>query len=109
MNTAVPVLSALAHEGRLSIFRTLVQAGPDGLAAGRLGQAVGMAGSTLSNHLTILANARLVTARRDGRSILYAADYERMGALLTFLVEDCCKGASGVCAPLSDVLTRSAC
>lgn len=110
MKNAVPVLSALAHEGRLSIFRTLVQAGPEGLAAGVLGQAVGVPASTLSNSLTILGHAGLVASRRDGRSIIYAADYERMGALLSFLVEDCCKGSSGTCDPsLAEVASKIAC
>jgi DNA-binding transcriptional ArsR family regulator len=110
MKNAVPVLSALAHEGRLSIFRALVQAGPEGLAAGVLGQAVGSPASTLSNNLTILGHAGLVASRRDGRSIIYAADYGRMSALLSFLVEDCCKGSSGVCEPsLAEVAAKIAC
>jgi DNA-binding transcriptional ArsR family regulator len=106
---AIDALSALAHEGRLAIFRRLVKAGPEGLAAGRLGEAVGMAGSTLSNNLTILTRAGLTRAVRDGRSILYSADYGRMSGLLAFLMEDCCEGAPAVCAPLGDIIARTAC
>jgi len=71
--SAVDALSALAHEGRLAIFRALVRAGPDGLAAGKLGEAVGIAGSTLSNNLTVLTRAGLAASTRDGRSIIYTA------------------------------------
>lgn len=109
MRSAIEALGALAHDGRLNIFRALVRAGPQGLAAGRLGEAVGMAASTLSNNLNILTRAGLTTAVRDGRSIIYAADYGRMGALLAYLMEDCCQGSPAVCAPLSDVVNRAVC
>ena len=107
--SAVETLSALAHDGRLALFRTLVKAGPEGLPAGRLGAAVGMAPSTLSNNLAVLSRAGLATSVRDGRSIIYAADYGRMSDLLAFLMEDCCDGSPEVCAPLGDVLARIAC
>lgn len=106
---AVDALSALAHEGRLAIFRTLVRAGPDGLAAGRLGDVVGMAGSTLSNNLTVLTRAGLTTSTRDGRSIIYSANYRRMTDLLTFLMQNCCEGSPDVCAPLGDVIAKAMC
>lgn len=106
---AINALSALAHQGRLAIFRTLVRAGPDGLAAGRLGEAVGMAGSTLSNNLTVLTRAGLTSAMRDGRSIIYTADYGQMTDLLAFLMEDCCEGSPDVCAPLGDVIAKALC
>ncbi|HVY35213.1 MAG TPA: helix-turn-helix transcriptional regulator [Caulobacteraceae bacterium] len=107
--SAVAALSALAHEGRLTIFRRLVQAGPDGMPAGALARQVGVAPNTLSNSLTVLSHAGLVAARRDGRSIIYTARYERMSELLGFLMEDCCNGSPQVCAPLAGIVARSAC
>lgn len=106
---AIDALAALAHEGRLSIFRALVQAGPEGLAAGILGEQVGLAGSTLSNNLATLTRSKLIASRRDGRSIIYTADYEQMSGLLAFLMEDCCGGSPSVCAPLSSILSQAAC
>lgn len=106
---AVLALSALAHEGRLTVFRELVQAGPDGLAAGALARRVGVAPNTLSNSLTVLSHAGLVSARRDGRSIIYNARYERMSDLLEFLLQDCCNGSPQVCAPLAGIVSRAAC
>lgn len=107
--SAVDALSALAHEGRLGIYRALVRAGPDGLAAGKLGEAVGITGSTLSNNLTVLTRAGLAASTRDGRSIIYRADYGRMTDLLAFLMEDCCEGSPDVCAPLGDVIAKAMC
>ena len=98
--SAVEALSALAHKGRLAIFRLLVKAGPQGMAAGDIARKLDTAPNTLSAQLLILANVRLVTARREGRSIIYAADFDRMGALLLFLTEDCCGGKPEICAPL---------
>ncbi len=109
MSQAVSALSALAHEGRLTIFRHLVPAGPEGLAAGEIARRVGVAPSTLSASLTILSHAGLVTSQREGRSIIYSAAYEPMGALLGFLVEDCCSGSPQVCTTLTSVLERLAC
>ena len=109
MKHGIEALAALAHEGRLAIFRALVRVGPQGLAAGRLGEAVGMMGSTLSNNLAVLTRAGLTTSCRDGRSILYAADFGRMTDLIAFLVEDCCAGSPDVCSPLGAVLDRMSC
>ncbi|HEY2835869.1 MAG TPA: metalloregulator ArsR/SmtB family transcription factor [Rhizomicrobium sp.] len=106
---AVDALSALAHEGRLSIFRLLVRAGKGGLAAGEISRKLDMLPNTLSANLTLLANAGLVSSRRDGRSIIYSADYERMTGLLSFLMEDCCNGDAAICAPLVAVASRAAC
>ena len=100
MPNAVASLSALAHEGRLSIFRLLVKAGPGGMAAGAIARKLKTAANTMSAQLLVLSNAGLLKARRDGRSILYAADFERMSALLLYLTEDCCGGNSAICAPL---------
>jgi DNA-binding transcriptional ArsR family regulator len=109
MPHAVSALSALAHEGRLIIFRELVRAGPEGLAAGEVSRRVGIAPNTLSASLTILAHAGLVSSRREGRSIIYAAAFERMGELLGFLVQDCCQGRPEVCAPLAAIASQFAC
>jgi ArsR family transcriptional regulator len=107
--SAVAALSALAHPGRLEIFRLLVKAGPEGVAAGDIARATGSLANTLSTNLNVLAGAGLVTARREGRSILYAAAYERMRDLLAFLMEDCCGGNSEICAPLAVIAERAAC
>ena len=104
---AVQALSALAHPARLEVFRLLVKAGPEGLAAGKIARAVGCLASTLSTNLSILAHAGLVTSRRDGRSIIYGADYERMRQLLAFLMEDCCGGKPEICGPLTALASRS--
>jgi ArsR family transcriptional regulator len=101
---ALAALSALAHETRLSVFRLLVQAGPDGVAAGDIAQNLGVKPNTLSNHLTLLSAADLVAASRDGRIIRYSANYAAMQQLMQFLIEDCCNGDASICAPLGDVL-----
>src|SRR6516225_8273354 len=105
---AVKRLSALAQEARLEVFRLLVKAGPDGLAAGDIARALETAPNTTSAQLLILSNAGLIRARRDGRSIIYTVDFEAMSALLIFLTEDCCGGRAEICAPLAAV-ARSCC
>jgi DNA-binding transcriptional ArsR family regulator len=105
---AVAALSALAHPGRLEVFRLLVRAGPQGVAAGEIARATGSLANTLSANLNLLAGAGLVTSRREGRSIIYAAGYERMRALLAFLMEDCCGGNAEICAPLAAIAERAA-
>jgi ArsR family transcriptional regulator len=104
--TAVGALSALAHPGRLEVFRRLVQAGADGMAAGEIARATGSLANTLSTNLNILAAAGLVTSRREGRSIVYAAGYGQMRELIAFLLEDCCGGNPEICAPLAQVASR---
>ena len=106
---AVEALSALAHESRLSIFRLLVRAGHGGLAAGEIARKLDMLPNTLSANLTVLSGAGLVSSVRDGRSVIYSADYERMTGLLAFLMEDCCNGDAAICAPLAEVASRAAC
>lgn len=100
-NDAIKALSALAHPGRLKVFRTLIKAGPEGVAAGDIARRLGTAANTLSAQLLILMNARLIRARRYGRSIIYSADFEAMSSLLLFLTEDCCGGNAEICAPLA--------
>jgi len=96
--TAVDRLSALAQASRLEIFRRLVQAGPEGLAAGEIAEALGIAKPTLSFHLGQLERSGLVASRRDGRSILYRADYDSITDLVGFLYENCC-GMGSACLP----------
>jgi ArsR family transcriptional regulator len=103
---AVRGLSALSQESRLAVFRLLVKAGPDGLAAGEIARRLETAPNTMSAQLLVLSNAGLVCARREGRSIIYAADFDRMSALLLFLTEDCCGGRVEVCAPLAQIVNR---
>jgi DNA-binding transcriptional ArsR family regulator len=98
--SAVDALGALAQESRLKVFRLLVRAGPSGMAAGDIARALAVPQNTMSSHLAILSRARLVHARKHGRSIIYAVDFEGTRVLLSFLVEDCCGGKPEVCAPL---------
>src|ERR1051325_1856420 len=103
---AVKRLSALAQEARLALFRLLVKAGPEGLAAGEIARRLGTAADTTSGQLPGLSNAGLIRARRDGRSIIYAVDYPAMRDLLVFLTEDCCGGRAEICAPLAAIAER---
>lgn len=109
LNNTVACLAALAHEGRLKAFRMLVQAGVMGLPAGEIARRLETPPNTLSANLNVLSHAGLVRSRRQGRSIIYTAEYDRMRALLGFLVEDCCGGSPEICAPLADVLRAAAC
>ncbi|WP_309090053.1 metalloregulator ArsR/SmtB family transcription factor [Phenylobacterium sp.] len=99
-DAAIGALSALAHPGRLEVFRLLVRAGPEGLAAGEIARATQILPNTLSTNLNILAGAGLVASRREGRSVIYTAAYDRMRQLLGFLMEDCCAGKPEICADL---------
>jgi ArsR family transcriptional regulator, arsenate/arsenite/antimonite-responsive transcriptional repressor len=98
-NNAVAALAALAHDNRLDVFRLLVQAGPEGMPAGAVATALKLAPNTLTFHFDRLRTAGLVTVRRDGRSMIYAAQFDTMNALLDFLTENCCVGAPEKCAP----------
>jgi len=89
-NNAVIILSSLSQETRLEIIRLLMQCGADGMPAGELGEELGVAHNTLSFHLAQLTHAGLVTSRRKGRSILYAANYKTMDGLMAFLTDNCC-------------------
>jgi len=96
----VAALAALAQDNRLDVFRLLVQAGPEGMPAGAVAAALDLAPNTLTFHFDRLKSAGLVTVRRDGRSMIYAAQFETMNALLGFLTENCCGGAP--CAPVAE-------
>jgi DNA-binding transcriptional ArsR family regulator len=95
---AITALGALAQETRLALFRLLVTAGPEGLAAGGIAGRLGLQPSSLSFHLTQLVHAGLITQRRRGRQLIYAAEYGAMNALLAYLTENCC-GQGATCAP----------
>ena len=97
---AVAALAALAQDNRLDVFRLLVQAGPEGMPAGAVASALDLQPNTLTFHFDRLRMAGLVTVRREGRSMIYAAQYERMNGLLAFLTENCCGGAP--CTPAAE-------
>ena len=97
---AVEALAALAQESRLSIFRLLVQAGKEGVAAGVLGERLGVPPATLSFHLKTLTHARLIKSRSEGRFVIYSANYAEMDKLIAYLTEHCCAGDATQCAPL---------
>jgi DNA-binding transcriptional ArsR family regulator len=100
LSRAVEALSALAQESRLKVFRLLVRCGPDGMAAGDIARALKAPSPTMSAHLAILSRAGLVSAHKQGRSIIYAVDLEGTRKLLAYLVEDCCRGKPEICRPL---------
>src|ERR1700747_1929812 len=97
---AVAALAALAQDNRLDVYRLLVQAGPKGMPAGAVAEALDLAPNTLTFHFDRLRTAGLVTVRREGRSMIYAAQFETMNALLGFLTENCCGGV--VCGPATE-------
>ncbi len=89
---ALAALAALAQESRLDVFRLLVQAGPEGVPAGRIGERLGLPSATLSFHLNQFRQAGLVSFRREGRSLIYTAAYDAMNGLVAYLTENCCRG-----------------
>ncbi len=95
---AIAALGALAHETRLALFRLLVTCGPEGLAAGAIGERIGVPPSSLSFHLQDLVHAGLITQRRLSRNMIYSAEYGAMNELLLYLTENCC-GRGEACAP----------
>ncbi len=97
-SSAVDALSALAHESRLAIFRLLVPEGPDGLPAGEIGKRLGIAANALSFHLTRLRYAGLVSVRRNGQQMIYAAAYDGMQRLMGFLTDNCCQNTAQGCS-----------
>jgi ArsR family transcriptional regulator len=103
---ALAALGSLAQEHRLAMFRLLVQAGPDGMAAGALAERLGVPNSSLSFHLAHLHRGGLIEQRRDGRSLIYSANFDAMNRLIAFLTENCCGGAD--CSPVPSQSRRSA-
>jgi len=103
-NSALEAFDALSQTTRLEIFRLLVRSGADGLPAGEIATAVEGRQNTVSSHLAVLARAGLVRSDRRGRTVCYRADYDAAGALVAYLLEDCCGGRPEVCGPLVDNL-----
>ena len=101
-DVAVGALGALAQEHRLALFRLLVQAGQQGMAAGAIAEALGIPNSSLSFHLAQLQTAGLIAQRREGRSLIYSADYAAMDRLVAYLMENCCGGAACVPAAVKE-------
>ena len=102
IRSATDAFAALAQETRLAAFRLLVRAGPAGLPAGEIARTLGTAPSTLSTHLGLLQRAGLVSSERRSRQVVYRADYHGAGALMRYLMEDCCKGHPAVRAALDN-------
>ena len=102
---ALAALSALGQETRLDVFRLLVQAAPDGVAAGEIAGRLGAIQNTMSAHLKILGHAGLVRTERDGRSVRYFVDMTGFRDLLAFLMEDCCNGSPDLCQPVIEAIT----
>jgi DNA-binding transcriptional ArsR family regulator len=106
---AVRALAALAQETRLSIYRMLVQAGPEGVPPGRLGEALEVPPATLSFHLKELSHAGLTAARHEGRYIYYSADYQQMAQLMSYLTENCCQGMPRECLTVMETALGGCC
>ena len=96
---AVTALSALAQESRLTIYRLLVEAGPEGLVVGRIAETTAIPAATLSFHLKTLAHADLIQGRQEGRFVRYVADFDAMHCLIEYLSENCCGSDRSACAP----------
>jgi DNA-binding transcriptional ArsR family regulator len=101
ISNAVNALEAMAHKTRLSVFRLLVQAGPAGLTAGAIADRLGARQNTMSSHLAKLHRAGIVSSERDGRNIIYRADFDAVSNLIVYLMEDCCAGNAEVCEPVA--------
>jgi len=109
IRTAVTALGALAQETRLAIFRLLVEAGPDGVAAGSIGETLEVPGATLSFHLKELARAGLVSSRQERQFIYYAVDFGRMAELMTYLTQNCCQGMPRACLTVVETALGRCC
>jgi ArsR family transcriptional regulator, arsenate/arsenite/antimonite-responsive transcriptional repressor len=107
--TAVGALAALAQETRLSVFRLLVQAGPEGVPAGSIAERLNVPAATLSFHLKELSHAGLVNSRQEGRFIYYTADYEQMAGLMSFLTHNCCRGMPQECLTVVETALGACC
>ncbi|MBL4693484.1 MAG: helix-turn-helix transcriptional regulator [Magnetovibrio sp.] len=91
---AIQALTALAHDTRLDVFRLLVEAGPEGLAIGNIGEMLDVPAATLNHHMTLMKQAGLVKCMRAGRKLIHSADYDRMDAMLSYLTKNCCQGSA---------------
>jgi ArsR family transcriptional regulator, arsenate/arsenite/antimonite-responsive transcriptional repressor len=109
INAVVTSLGALAQETRLSIFRLLVEAGPEGVSAGRIGETLEVPAATLSFHLKELSRAGLVSSRQERQFIYYAVDFERMAQLMTFLTQNCCRGMPEKCLTVVETALGRCC
>ena len=98
---AVETLDSLAHETRLGVFRLLVQAGSDGMSAGDIADELGAFQNTMSSHLNKLSRAGIVISRRDGRHIIYRANYDALSGLIVYLMKDCCGRKAELCEPIA--------
>ena len=103
---AVAILAALAQDSRLDVFRLLVEAGPEGMPAGHIAVSLKLPPSALTFHLDRLREAGLVTVRRDGRSMVYAAQFTAMTALVAYLTDHCCQGRLELCSPKPRAASR---
>ena len=101
INLAVDALGALAHETRLGVFRLLVQAGPDGLSAGGIADRMGALQNTMSSHLHKRGRVGMIKSQREGRHIIYSANFASLSGLLVYLMDDCCGGSAEVCRPVA--------
>lgn len=109
IDAAVTALAALAQETRLSIYRLLVEEGPEGVSAGRIGETLKVPGATMSFHLKELVRAGLVSSRQERQFIYYAVDFERMAELMTFLTQNCCQGMPQKCLTVVETALGSCC
>jgi ArsR family transcriptional regulator, arsenate/arsenite/antimonite-responsive transcriptional repressor len=108
MTAIVDALAALAQETRLKAYRLLVEAGPEGLSAGRIGEELELPPATLSFHLAHLSRTGLVRSRQEGRFVIYNADFENMNRLVGYLTENCCRdSACAPCTPTSTLKGKS--
>ena len=108
-SSAIDRLSALAQPGRLAVFRLLVRAYPEGIPAGEIAAALGLAPNTLSSQLAILVQAGLLSSAREGRVIRYAVRPDALSELIVYLMEDCCGGRPEICQPVQEAAARAAC
>ena len=109
LKDAVTALAALAQDTRLAVYRLLVEAGPEGVSVGNIGQALKVPGATLSFHLKELTRAGLISSRQEKQFIYYATDFERMAELMTFLTKNCCQGMPRECLTVVETALGSCC
>ena len=109
MKSALSALDALAHETRLGVFRALVQAGPAGLSAGEISTRLNAKQNTMSSHLAKLDRAGIVSSERDGRHIIYRADFEAVSGLILYLMKDCCGNSAQLCDPIAASIKTGVC